>query len=601
MILVSACLAGQNCRYDGKATPTPWVTALVQQGQAHPVCPEQLGGLSTPRIPCEIQPDGRVQSQEGQDFTEAFTLGAQRTLNIAQALGAQQAILKAKSPSCGCGQIYSGAFDNALVAGDGFTASLLKANGLKIYNENQAFDFYKAYDVIWFDLDDTLMDFKKTQRDAFEGLCQALGFMDPKAWTGLNQLYEQFNHPLWKQLEAGTIGMDFLRFSRIHQFLMAIEEQSLWPKARTAAQIALAKDTQAVADHYEALLGRGDTLLDGAQSLIAGLSAHYRIGLITNGIGHVQRARLSQSPITPYLEAVVISELAGASKPAKAIFEHTAEVMAVKPSDRILMVGDSLISDIAGGNGYGTDTCWYNPKRRPNIATSAAASATATASASAQTPTMEISSLDQLAELLLPNPFIGITGYSQLLKALNAKGHGFQQGDNPVLTLMRIDGYCGSGKSTLGQHLTRLLGAQLVSMDHFFVPEPLKTPERQAKPGHNVHWERFLLEVLQPLREGRPAAYRPYRCADDTYGDFITIKAEGLVIIEGSYSGHPELDSSYDLRIFMKTSEKNQLQRIGERSGHVVLERFMRLWIPYEKAYFEAFPIEGDSDIVIET
>lgn len=597
MILVSACLAGQKCRYDGKATPTPWVSALVEQGLAHPVCPEQLGGLSTPRIPCEIQPDGRVLSQEGQDFTEAFTLGAQRTLNIAQALGAQKAILKAKSPSCGCGQIYSGAFDNALITGDGFTASLLKANGLKIYNENQAFDFHKAYDVIWFDLDDTLMDFKKTQMDAFEGLCQALGFIDPKAWAGLNQLYEQFNHPLWKQLEAGTIGMDFLRFSRIHQFLLAVEERDLWPSARTAAQLALARDTQAVADYYEALLGRGDTLLEGAQSLIERLSPHYRIGLITNGIGHVQRARLSQSPITQYLEAVVISELAGASKPAKAIFEHTAEVMALKPSDRILMVGDSLISDIAGGNGYGIDTCWYNPKRTPNAVSSATTSATATA----HTPTLEMSSLDQLAELLLPNPFIGITGYSLLLKALNAKGHGFQRGNNPTKTLMRIDGYCGSGKSTLGQHLARLLGAQLVSMDHFFVPEPLKTPERQATPGHNVHWERFLEEVLQPLREGRPATYRPYRCGDDAYGDSITISAEGLVIIEGSYSGHPELDSCYDLRVFMKTSEKSQLQRIDARSGHVVLERFKRLWIPYEMAYFEAFPIEGDSDIVIET
>ncbi|MGL5675093.1 MAG: DUF523 domain-containing protein [Cellulosilyticaceae bacterium] len=139
MYVVSACLAGVACRYDGKANTCEQVIELVRRGKAIPVCPEVLGGLATPRIPCEQQRDAdgqiRVVSQEGKDCTEAFEEGARKTLAIAKIVDAKMAILKAKSPSCGCGKIYDGTFSRILIDGDGLTTKYLKAKGIQIYTE----------------------------------------------------------------------------------------------------------------------------------------------------------------------------------------------------------------------------------------------------------------------------------------------------------------------------------------------------------------------------------------------------------------------------------------------------------------------------------
>jgi len=140
LMLVSACLAGEPCRYDGTACPDETIMALVREGKAFPVCPECLGGLPVPRVPCELTGAGedvldgraRVLDRNGADRTAAFLAGAQRTLEIAHARGASAAILKARSPSCGCGMIYDGSFSGALAPGDGVTAALLKRHGLRI-------------------------------------------------------------------------------------------------------------------------------------------------------------------------------------------------------------------------------------------------------------------------------------------------------------------------------------------------------------------------------------------------------------------------------------------------------------------------------------
>lgn len=136
MYLVSACLAGINCRYDGKNNLDTEILKLVNEGKAIPVCPEQLGGLTTPRIACEMQSfsnqERKIINKDGIDKTYAFALGAERTLAIAKALGIKKAILKAKSPSCGCGTIYDGSFTKQLIDGDGVTAAVLKANGITI-------------------------------------------------------------------------------------------------------------------------------------------------------------------------------------------------------------------------------------------------------------------------------------------------------------------------------------------------------------------------------------------------------------------------------------------------------------------------------------
>ena len=131
MMIVSACLAGFPCRYDGQARPCAQVVELVRAGKAIPVCPEQLGGLPTPRTSCEIR-EGRVVDADGRDRTEAFRRGARAVLQIAQTYGATEALLQSRSPSCGSGRIYDGSFTKTLTAGDGVTARLLKENGIQV-------------------------------------------------------------------------------------------------------------------------------------------------------------------------------------------------------------------------------------------------------------------------------------------------------------------------------------------------------------------------------------------------------------------------------------------------------------------------------------
>ena len=131
MMIVSACLAGLPCRYDGRSRPCPEVMELVRSGKAIPLCPEQLGGLATPRPPCEIRA-GRVMDREGADQTEAFRRGAEAVLAAVQAYGATEALLQNRSPSCGLGWIYDGTFSRKLVQGSGITAQLLAENGIQV-------------------------------------------------------------------------------------------------------------------------------------------------------------------------------------------------------------------------------------------------------------------------------------------------------------------------------------------------------------------------------------------------------------------------------------------------------------------------------------
>jgi uncharacterized protein YbbK (DUF523 family) len=144
LLLVSACLVGIPCRYDGDSCPDDQLQALVTQGKVLPLCPEVLGGLPTPRPPAEIQGgdgddvlDGRarVVNIEGKDVTTEFLAGAQKALHIAQRWGIKEAVLKARSPSCGMGQIYDGSFSGRLVEGDGVTTALLKREGIAVKTE----------------------------------------------------------------------------------------------------------------------------------------------------------------------------------------------------------------------------------------------------------------------------------------------------------------------------------------------------------------------------------------------------------------------------------------------------------------------------------
>lgn len=135
-ILVSACLLGVSCRYDGKAKPVKEVIALKEKYNLIPVCAEIMGGLPTPRIPCEIK-NGRAVNRNGEDKTDEYVRGAEEVLRLARLFGCDTAVLKARSPSCGNGEIYDGSFSGRLISGDGICAELLKANGIKIFNETQ--------------------------------------------------------------------------------------------------------------------------------------------------------------------------------------------------------------------------------------------------------------------------------------------------------------------------------------------------------------------------------------------------------------------------------------------------------------------------------
>lgn len=144
LVLVSACLAGCECRFDGSSNETSKVARLVAEGNAVLVCPEEDGGLPTPRAPAEIVGgDGhdvlagraRVITRDGRDVTAAYVAGAERALEVARAAGATKAILKAHSPSCGKGAIYDGSFTRTPIAGDGVTAALLSAHGIEVATE----------------------------------------------------------------------------------------------------------------------------------------------------------------------------------------------------------------------------------------------------------------------------------------------------------------------------------------------------------------------------------------------------------------------------------------------------------------------------------
>lgn len=147
LILVSSCLAGVKCRYDGKDNKVEKIAQLVENGKAIAVCPEVFSGMPIPRKPCEIittpQGERKIITAEKTDFTEEFKNGAEKCLEIAKILEIETAILKQRSPSCGKGKIYDGTFSGKIISGNGFTTNLLEENNIKVYTEE---DFKKVLD-----------------------------------------------------------------------------------------------------------------------------------------------------------------------------------------------------------------------------------------------------------------------------------------------------------------------------------------------------------------------------------------------------------------------------------------------------------------------
>lgn len=135
-ILVSACLLGIECRYNGRGELSKDIEMLLMEHELIPVCPEQLGGLATPRDPAEIQ-GNKIITKTGIDVTKEYLKGAEQILKLAKLYKCSSAILKERSPSCGCGKIYDGTFSKVLIDGNGVAADLLIKNGIKVAGESE--------------------------------------------------------------------------------------------------------------------------------------------------------------------------------------------------------------------------------------------------------------------------------------------------------------------------------------------------------------------------------------------------------------------------------------------------------------------------------
>ncbi len=167
---------------------------------------------------------------------------------------------------------------------------------------------------------------------------------------------------------------------------------------------------------------------------------------------------------------------------------------------------------------------------------------------------------------------------------------------NPVL--VAVEGRCASGKTTLASVLQDLAGWSVFHMDDFFLQPWQRTELRMQTAGGNVDYERFLAEILEPLKKGETEiVYRPYQCRYQKLAKPVYIKVKQVCLMEGSYSCHPALWDFYDLRIFLTVSPQEQKRRILARNGEDGYMPFAKQWIPLEEQYFKAYQIEERCDL----
>ncbi len=174
-----------------------------------------------------------------------------------------------------------------------------------------------------------------------------------------------------------------------------------------------------------------------------------------------------------------------------------------------------------------------------------------------------------------------------------------KSGESPGPAVLAIDGRCASGKTTLAKKLADEWNAALFHMDDFYLQPHQRTPERLAEPGGNVDRERFLEEVLLPLRRGETISYRRFNCGTMTFDPTRPIVPGAIAIVEGSYSCHPDLRGYYDYRIFMDIDPETQQERILRRNGPDGLQRFITRWIPLEETYFSECAVRDHCDLLI--
>ena len=161
-----------------------------------------------------------------------------------------------------------------------------------------------------------------------------------------------------------------------------------------------------------------------------------------------------------------------------------------------------------------------------------------------------------------------------------------------------IDGKSGAGKSSLARTLSTLFDCNVFHTDDFFLPLEKRTAERLQEVGGNMDRERFRAEICEPVRTGKPFAYRPFDCSMMQQGEPVEVVPKKVNIFEGSYSMHPELQEYYDVKVFLSVSPAEQSNRILERNGGFMLRRFLEEWIPMENTYFDGMKIREACDLI---
>lgn len=167
--------------------------------------------------------------------------------------------------------------------------------------------------------------------------------------------------------------------------------------------------------------------------------------------------------------------------------------------------------------------------------------------------------------------------------------------------LLAIDGRCASGKSTLAQRIGKIYRCPVFHMDDYFLPAELRTAERFAQPGGNVHRERIEEEILRPFSRGQQVVYRPFDCHSMSLREPVTVPAASFAVVEGCYAMHPALRGYFAGAVFLTHSPQAQRQRILTRSGERMLARFENEWIPLEERYFSGCGVEEACEVRLDT
>lgn len=205
------------------------------------------------------------------------------------------------------------------------------------------------YKVLLFDADETLFDFKKSERIALEHSVSDFDIpYDPEHHL---KIYEAINTVIWKEFEEGKITQNTLKVERFK---------------RLSDELGIDFDPHLFSERYMYHLAEASFLLDDTSVLLEKLKGKFKLAIVTNGLAYVQNRRIGNSSIAAHFSHIVISEEVGVAKPNPEIFEHTLKLIGHMDKSDVLMIGDSLSSDIKGGFNFGIDTCWYNPKRLDN-------------------------------------------------------------------------------------------------------------------------------------------------------------------------------------------------------------------------------------------